>query len=346
MLKPWMSKQIAVLISDIHFSLTTLPLASAALKAALSKAEELQIPLIIAGDLNDTKAIIRAEVANAIISILEPAKVKVYVLAGNHDLVNEKGSEHGLNYLRPYAEIIDTPQYLTSKIFLVPYLNDTKRFQTQILMDMFDSGLIMIMHQGFMGAQMGDYIQDKTSLDPSFVRDFIVISGHYHRHQTLWSKIASFLRLPFGKGTITYIGSPYTITFGEANDGPKGFLILNEDGSFIREILNLRKHIIKECTLTTLYEPIDDYNPGDLVWIKVSGTRSELEVIEKKDLGFKLFGHANFKLDLYPIEEDRQILEIKHMSDAELLDQIIDNGPESVHEKLALKDLWRRVLNE
>lgn len=347
---PWklkMKNRIAVLISDIHFNLTTLPLASAALKAALLKAEELQIPLIIAGDLNDTKAIIRAEVANAIISILKESTVKIYILEGNHDKVNEKGSEHGLNYLRPYAKIVDEKYVVFFKntaVMFIPYQNNTETLKD--LVKHKKTVKILIMHQGFLGAQMGDYIQDKSSIEPDLVKDFTVISGHYHRHQTLWSKMAYFLRLPFGKGTITYIGSPYTITYGEANDGPKGFLILNEDGSFTREVLNLRKHIIKEYTVSTLYQPVDNYNPGDLVWLKVTGFRAELEVIDKKELGLKLFGHSNFKLDFYPLEEDRQVLQIKDMTDSELLDQIIDSGSESVEEKLTLKDLWRKVLNE
>lgn len=327
-----MIKPIAVCISDIHFSIQNLALASTALSAALKKAEELDIPLIIAGDLNDTKAIIRAEVANAIISILKGSKVKIHILAGNHDLINEKGSEHGLNYLRPYAYVISEPQYLTSKIFLAPYMNNTDRFCTQIIMDMFDEGLIMIMHQGFMGAQMGDYIQDKTSLDPSFVRNFKVISGHYHRHQTL--------------GTVTYIGSPYTITYGEANDGPKGFLILNEDGSFTREILNLRKHIILNRDLQTANDPIENYNESDLVWLKITGPKVELDQLNKTDLGLKLFGHSNFKLDLLPIEENNQKqLKVQNQQDWEILDSIIDSSSHDNFVKEQLKALYRE-LNE
>lgn len=328
-----MSRPIAILISDIHFNITTLPLASAALKAALSKAEELQIPLVIAGDLNDTKAIIRAEVANAIISILKDAQTKIYILEGNHDKINEKGSEHGLNYLTPYATVIDT---ITSfkefpKIVFIPYLTQSQRIST--LIDVWGKTFkILIMHQGFLGAQMGDYIQDKSSLDPTTVKDFTVISGHYHRHQTI--------------GTVTYIGSPYTITFGEANDGPKGFLILNEDGSFTREILTLRKHIIITRGTENAYDPIENYRPGDLLWLKISGPKQELNQIDKRELGQKLLGHSNFKLDLFPIEEKIEKRENLHIQDWEILDLLIDQCLETIEEKQQLKELWRNILNE
>lgn len=324
-----MVKPIAVCISDIHFNINTLPIASAALSAALKKAEELRIPLIIAGDLNDTKAIIRAEVANAIISILKNSKVKIYILAGNHDLVNEKGSEHGLNYLRPYAKIVDKPTFgFIPNVFMVPYQSDIEKLKT--LLSAFNPSLIWIMHQGFMGAQMGDYIQDKTSIDPELVKDFTVISGHYHRHQTL--------------GTVTYIGSPYTITYGEANDGPKGFLILNEDGSFTREILNLRKHLILNRDLQTANNPVENYNQGDLVWLKLTGPKVELDQLNKTKLGLKLFGHSNFKLDLFPIEENNQKqLKVQNQQDWEILDSIIDASAHDDFVKEQLKALYREL---
>ena len=45
-------KSKAVIINDIHYNLKTLPLADAALRQSINKANELKIPLIIAGDFN------------------------------------------------------------------------------------------------------------------------------------------------------------------------------------------------------------------------------------------------------------------------------------------------------
>ena len=47
---------IAVLISDIHYNINTLPVADAALRQAIAKANELDVVLIVTGDLHDTKA--------------------------------------------------------------------------------------------------------------------------------------------------------------------------------------------------------------------------------------------------------------------------------------------------
>lgn len=327
------NKPIAVCISDIHFSIQNLPLASAALSAALKKAEELDIPLIIAGDLHDTKSLVHGQVENRLIEILSVAITKVFILVGNHDLLNEKSSENGLNYLRPYAEIISQPQIFYPDevpVLLLPYAS--KESIEYTIKNLYKKIDILIMHQGFMGAQMGDYIQDKTSIDPELVKDFTVISGHYHRHQTL--------------GTVTYIGSPYTITYGEANDGPKGFLILNEDGSFTREILNLRKHIILNRDLQTANDPVENYNQGDLIWLKITCPKVELDQLNKTELGLKLFGHSNFKLDLFPIEENNQKqLKVQNQQDWEILDSIIDASSHDDFVKKQLKALYRE-LNE
>ena len=62
-------KPIAVLISDVHYTPSSLPIAHTAMKMALSKAEALKVPLIDCGDILDSKAIIRAECANALIEL-------------------------------------------------------------------------------------------------------------------------------------------------------------------------------------------------------------------------------------------------------------------------------------
>jgi DNA repair exonuclease SbcCD nuclease subunit len=323
---------IAVITSDIHFNLNTLPIASKALRAALTKAEDLKVPLIIAGDLHDTKAIIRAEVMNELIYILASARTPVYILVGNHDLCNERGPVHGLEYLDPYATIVDSPRILSMGglpdfflcIHLIPYYSDLNKLKQYIAT--LTPGPLMIMHQGFRGAYMGDYIQDKTSISVDAVKDFTVISGHYHRHQTL--------------GTVTYIGSPYTITFGEANDGPKGFLILNSDGTFTREILNLRKHLVINCGIKDVYESelYKDYNRerGDLLWLKVTGALSELQKLDKS-------AFPNIKLELIPTDSQELKAPTKEMTGEEIFDSIIDNLSDSVEHRSNLKRLYREI---
>jgi len=318
-----------VLISDIHFSVSTLTLASKALRAALKKATELNVPLIIAGDTNDTKALLRAEVANELISILKYTLIPVYILRGNHDQISEKETAHSLEFLKPYVKIVETLSFIpNTNIHLMPYQSDPQNVEEYV--KLIPKGSILIMHQGVKGAWMGDYIQDKTSVDPSIFEGITVFSGHYHRAHSI--------------GSVTYIGNPYTLSFGEATDGPKGFMVVNSDGSYERIHLDfLRKHIVIDQKASHLYKV--NVNPQDLVSVKIRGFESELLKITKEYIKTQVLnGHENFKLELI-FTENLQVNEIKeNLSPEFILDDIIDKTPETDEQKNILKQLWRSLL--
>lgn len=331
-----MSKPIAVLISDIHFNITNLELSTKALKSAIKTADDLDVQLIVAGDLQDNKAIIRAEVANRLLEVFRDTQYFARILVGNHDLINEKGEDNALEYLRSHA-CIYAKEHLTylgsgnTPVYLIPYQNSSDKFMS-IVKDIPKDNII-IMHQGIKGAFMGDYVQDKTSIDPEVLKDYKVFSGHYHRHQTV--------------GTVTYIGNPFTMSFGEANDGPKGFLVLNDDGSYARVILDdIRKHIVVERDLEDLFRPEPGVDPEDKLWIKVKGPRSELSKVQKANVGQVFLGHSDFKLDLIPIDDkllDSRVNE-HHLTPLDIMDIFIDATAEAPEQKIYLKELCREII--
>jgi DNA repair exonuclease SbcCD nuclease subunit len=320
-----MSKPTAVLISDTHYTVASLEVADTAYTAAIDEAARLKVPLIDAGDLTNDKAILRGEVVNRLIKRMKYAMLKdvpVYLIVGNHSLINEKGAEHTLGFLSPYANVIDAP-FRVKNMVLIPYMSQPPTsFE-------FAKGTILIMHQGFLGAKMGEYIQDKSSISPELVKDYTVLSGHYHTHQTI--------------GTVTYVGTPYTTSFAEANDPPKGILILNEDGTYTRKILNLRKHAVINLTLDAPYD-LPQINQDDLVWVKLHGAASELQKINKKELGTKL-GLKDYRLELIPtkVDSEPQNRHNQNMSPQALLDDLIDKMAEKDEFKAAIKSLWREI---
>lgn len=334
------SKPACVAISDIHFSLETLSVARRALELALANAEALGVPLWIGGDLHDGKDRLSAKVMNAIIEILKRATVPVYILVGNHDKVHEKAKEHGLNYLRPYAKIIDATCAIEfmPNCAAIPYQSTSEQFLEELAM--VQPGWTVFVHQGVLGAEMGDYIIDKSSVDPALLANHNLISGHYHRHQTI--------------GTLTYIGSPYTQTATEATDGAKGCLIVNTDGSWERLIFDtLRKHVVIETTLALLDEadlagadPFPHPNPGDVIWLKLRGPYAALATLDKKQIGARLFGHADFQYDPIYEEDDVQDKTVDARTDTEVMDNIIDALGETDVYKTELKALWREVCSE
>ena len=332
-----MRKPVAVLISDTHYSLSTYKIADKAWRMAVDKAAQLRVPLIDAGDLTNDKAIIRAEVANTLIETMLYAQdkgVRVFCLVGNHSLINEKGEENALHFLMPYCTVVSTPTTVGGFNF-IPYQTSTAKFLDAL--GKFPKGDIVIGHQGTKGGAMGDYIQDHSAFDADSAKAYKVFLGHYHQHYTL--------------GTTVSIGNPYTLTFGEAKDPPKGFLVLYSDGSFERVLTNLRRHRI----LTRSYSEIQDMllraEPFfgedlsyDLIWLKVSGSKSELDKLDKVKLGLALFSHSNYKLDkIYTESEPVADPQVK-MTDSETMDWIIDQTTEGQDQKAYLKALYRELM--
>lgn len=327
-------KPVAVCISDLHFKPDNLELATKALLHALSKAEALNIPLVICGDLHDTKAIIRAEVANRIIEILKNTPVQVYVITGNHDRINEKSEEHGLNYLRPYATVVDTATNFELSghfVGMIPYQSDVDTFRRHLTG--LPQGTLVFAHTGVQGAHMGEYVVDKSSIDQETLKPYRIISGHYHRHQTV--------------GSLTYIGSPFTHAFAEASDPDKGFLVVYDDGSFDRVLTNLRRHWVIETSTSDL--PELDYSESpikltDPVWVKVTGPKSELDALDKNELGVRLLGRTDYKLDLITTDPAKVETPLVEVTEYDLMDIVIDTIDESDEYKDKLKALWKELV--
>lgn len=328
----------AVCISDIHFNLTTYPVAAAALTQALRKAEELRVPLIIAGDIHDSKANMRGECVKSMIDVLASATTPVLLLVANHDRINEKSKEHSLEFLKPYTYVINTPEFYPGLgFYFIPYEHDTEALRAYL--KTVPPGSTLIMHQGISGSNAGEYIQDKSAINKEDVENFRVISGHYHTRQDIKTGRPR-------KGAIglwSYIGNPYTLNFAESKDPDKGFQILMDDGLLEFVPTNLRKHVVIEIQ-TTRGECWDTKspNPGDFVLVKLHGTSGYLSTVSKVEVGRKLNLAENFRLDLIPEDETITAPEVKNLSQPDLLDQLIESLTSApMDQKNRLKALWK-----
>lgn len=334
-----MSKPVAVLTADVHYNINTLTLADAGMRQAIAKANELEVPFVVAGDLHDSKALLRAECIKAMIETFSLVKTRAIVIIGNHCLVNQKAKEHALEFLKPYAEVVQVPMYDAAlQSWLIPYQHDAESMKE--LLSTIEPGSRIICHTGIVGAEMGHYIQDPSAVEKDAFADFRVISGHYHRRQD----IKCGRPRKGAVGLFSYIGNPYTLSFGEAWDPEKGFSILHENGLLTHVPTNLRKHVVTEVDSGYLRFIVPKADPKDLVWLKVTGPRSKLDLLDKEAIGDAMMGHSNFKLDkIYtdaaPLEADADKL-----SGEEILDKLIDNLPDSIDEKVYLKQLWRELL--
>lgn len=329
-------KPKAVLISDIHYNVNTLPLADASLLQAIYKANALDVPLIVAGDAHDSKANLRGECVNAIITTISKCNHVPYVIIGNHSRINEKSHEHSLNFLEKYAHIVNVPTRALG-MHLIPYQYDLAALRRYLINLPKHSTLIM--HQGIKGAHAGEYIQDKTAINKQDVLGHRVISGHYHNRQDI----------ELGDdGLWTYIGNPYTLGFGEANDPDKGYLVLMQDNTVSFQPTNLRKHIIINVDLNKDIKPLQ-VRPEDLVWIKVLGTK-KLHTLFPKDKVADMLGLTGmaFKYDLIVTDVKPLVTfnSVNQTSDA-VFDSMIDSISDATNDKKStLKTMWRGVLSD
>lgn len=312
------------MIADVHYNVHTLPLADNAMRQAIMKANKLNIPLIVAGDLHDTKANLRGECVNQMLKTFSLCETPCYILRGNHCSINEKSKEHSLNFLKGLAYIVDDFHYASDlDIYMMAYQHnpdDARRNLKSI-----PTNSIVIMHQGIQGHDMGDYIQDKSAINMIDIEGLKVHSGHYHYRNDI------------------YIGNPYTISFGEANDPEKGFKVLHTNGSAEFIPTQLRKHTIVNMNAYAQYDK-KDLNSGDLLWVKVTCLRSDVSRFTKDFISMVLSWRESFKLT-YEFLDTKSKTNTPKTSQSELFDSLIDNMSELPETKLRLKDMWKTLVS-
>lgn len=336
-----MSRPIAVLISDIHYGLNTLSLADNATRQAIDKANSLNVPLIVAGDLHDTKANLRAECVSAMLATFKTARHKPWVLVGNHDLVNERSAENALEFLNGTVNLLSDYSYIdigSVRLRLLPYRSEAEA-AAKAFSNM-PKGSIVIAHQGLKNSHAGEYISDKSAVSWADVQHLRVISGHYHTRQTIHTSVDNRARdnCASSTGSFDYIGNPYTLNFGEANDPEKGFQILNDGGSLTFVPTNLRKHVVIEWAEHADFPAT--WNENDLLWVKVIGRKEFCSSATRKVITDTV-GRSDFKLDYYPTDSVTS-LPAKTRTQSELLDDVIEvTSNVSDEQKARLKALWR-----
>lgn len=335
-----MRNEVAVLISDIHFTIPTLELASQAFLKAQFKAKILGVPLVVMGDTLDTKAVMRAECVNRLIELVSVYDAPPTIfLVGNHDLVNEKASAHSLNFLKKYTTVVDSPRVAHLKnleVLMIPYKYNLAELRS-ILQDKGNLRTIL-MHQGLKGSASGEYFYDQTALNHDDVKNYRVISGHYHARQDIKTG---------DTGLFSYVGNPYTLNFGEANDPSKGYQILKSDGTLDFISLGLRRHVIYECdTDSNSMRSCPLLGKDDLLLVRVRGSSDRLTKITKEYFRIRASLDKNFpfKLDLIPTDTPSVTQSKKYLSPADSLDKFIDSlGSVESSRKERLKKIFKTL---
>ena len=194
------------------------------------------------------------------------------------------------------------------------------------------------MHQGRKESNSGDYIQDPSAIEAQDVAGHRIVSGHYHARQCY----------PDENGGIwDFIGSPYTVTFGEANDPDKGFQILYSDGSLEFVPTNLRRHRIVDFHIDDIGSIF--HMTGDLIWVKIRGPADKLVRITKEQVKHDCELSESFRLELVHDEQTTQTPEqnlVQNLSQTQIFDSLIESLSNTTPEqKQRVRHLWKLLVD-
>ncbi len=189
-------------------------------------------PAIWLGDFLDTKEVIRGKCINALIDYFKSSKLYHTILIGNHDWFNLDCKEHSLEALKLLSNvtIIDTPAHTPGQIGYLPYIHDREELKKAIKQMEKDHVRILIAHLELPSFDFGNGHICKDGLSLKSLSKFKhVISGHFHKHQQ--------------KDNITYPGTPFSHTFGEANQIKCIGTLNTKTGDLKLETTPFRRHI-------------------------------------------------------------------------------------------------------
>lgn len=230
--------------------------------------EDMGYPVIILGDVLDTKEIIRGKCLNFIFNKLKDSKLSYTILVGNHDFFSTACQEHALEVLKvlPNVIVVDYPMIHLDMCFL-PYMKDQEAIEAEINKS---PNKVIFIHQSVQGFDYGNGYIAPEGLDfDSLTKCKRIIAGHFHKYQE--------------RGNLTYLGTPFSHTFGES--GQAKYIATYQVSTNKLELLETRfpKHIttIIDCDNWD-FTSILELDPNDYHRVVLKGTQELIDQFDKK----------------------------------------------------------------
>lgn len=247
------------IVGDPHASLKNLD----KINKLTSEVECLGLPTIWLGDMLDTKEVIRGKCLNTWIEYFQSSKLQHIVIVGNHDWFNLECKAHSLESLKLLNNVIVVDELTVyNKMYFLPYIHDQDKLNVELEKIPKDSivfGHFEIKDFDFGNGRMCDNGMSATSL----VKYERVISGHFHKYQQ--------------KGNFTYLGTPFSQSFGESNQ--KKFLAKYTIDTNMVNLIETQfpKHLTYtiNCDKTQSIALVND--PKDYVRVVLSGSQENID---------------------------------------------------------------------
>jgi len=218
-----------LVFSDLHMSKATMHVALEVLEQVHNEAAQRNAGIAFLGDFWHVRGALPVEPLNEVIHLFKEWTRPTILLAGNHDQVDIGGSLYSLEAMaatapRGLVRVIDTPTIGLGALWL-PYRKRQEELVGAIAASVaLPSRTIAVVfcHADVRGAKYNEG-NAAVGISPNAFPNVPVYSGHYHLPQKL---------LRSGDAdAIEYVGSPYQLSFGEANQA-KRMLRLSGDSEW------------------------------------------------------------------------------------------------------------------
>ena len=264
-------------------------------------------PSIWLGDFLDTKEVIRGKCLNLIYDYFSNSKLQHIILVGNHDWFNLECQDHSLKTLSSLKNVtvIDTVrQHPTLPFMFFPYIHDKTKLKEILRSIPNKQDLVLFGHFEVSGFDFGNghLCEDGIVTHDDFKEFKQVISGHFHKLQQT--------------GNFTYLGTPFSHSFGEANqDKVLGVYSLPDDQLHLTPT-SFPRHISAKINLskkngTKALEEFLEGNEDNLIRLQLYGFPEDVAKLDKSK-------YSQFKIKWEDKSEGPEDLKVN-------LDENLDN---------------------
>lgn len=230
-------------------------------------------PVIWLGDILDTKEIIRGKCLNFWYEYFRKSELQHIVLVGNHDWFNLECEDHSLRVLEelPNVDVVDRLDIEGSalkKVAYLPYLHDPEKIKA--VLDSIPDNYVLFAHLELSDFDFGNGHTCESGLTFDYFKRFKrVITGHFHKYQQ--------------KGNVTYLGTPFSLNFGETNQ-TKYLAEYDFDADTLDLIeTNFPRHMTYQIDCANPFDfdtlKADDYNR-----VILEGTQEQIQTFDKAKL--------------------------------------------------------------
>lgn len=245
--------------------------------------EDIGNDVIILGDLFEFKEIVRGQCMNFVMDKIKRSKLHYIILVGNHDWFNLDCKDHSLRPLKelPNVTIVDKPMAMNldsrAALFL-PYFDNIEALKKELQEAEAGGTDFVFMHQGVVGFDYGNgHMADGNGhgeMTADIVSGFLrVISGHFHKYAE--------------EGNLTFLGTPYSHTFGETDQTKYLAVLRPHENEFELIETPFPRHrtlnidLSKKSAIANLKKVLKDSK--DEFRVILTGTEMQIKAVDQKE---------------------------------------------------------------